>query len=446
MHEPSKIALFRFSILGALLHRPLARGELRAEMARLAEREYVIPGSERTRIGPKTLEGWYYAYRREGLAGLEPRPREDRGVSKLPPAVQEALLAAKRENPRRSIRQLRLLMEQSGVVAKGTLSRSAIHRLLQAQGLSRPSGASSEPVERRAFVAEFAGDLWYGDVLHGPKLLVNGNWRKGYLVSLMDDASRLIAHSAFALDEGALSIEGVLQQAVLKRGLPKRLVVDNGAAYRAHTLQAVCARLGIHLIHCRPYAPEGKGKLERWHRTLRDQFLSEIDFAQGVTIEDANARLWAWLEAIYHRQPHGGLDDGLTPLARYQRDLPRIRTLGPLASQIETLFYHRIERLVRRDGTVSYQGTRFEVPYALAGRTVRLVVDPHRGRVVGVEDAEGRSLGAATPLDALANLDRPRARALPIDPDAPSAPPPGAGPSLVDLAVQRYYAADPEGV
>jgi putative transposase len=255
----------------------------------------------------------------------------------------------------------------------------------------------------------------------------------------MDDASRLVAHSAFALDEGALSIEGVLQQAVLKRGLPKRLVVDNGAAYRAHTLQAVCARLGIHLIHCRPYAPEGKGKLERWHRTVRDQFLSEIDFTQGVTIEDANARLWAWLEAIYHRQPHGGLDDDLTPLARYQRDLPRIRTLGPQASQIETLFYHRIERLVRRDGTVSYQSQRFEVPYALAGRTVRLVVDPHRGRVVGVEDAEGRSLGAATPLDALANLDRPRARAVPTDPDAPSALPPGAGPSLVDLAVERYY-------
>ncbi|MBU0498729.1 MAG: DDE-type integrase/transposase/recombinase, partial [Gammaproteobacteria bacterium] len=99
----------------------------------------------------------------------------------------------------------------------------------------------------------------------------------------------------------------LLQQAVLKRGLPKRLVVDNGAAYRAQTLQAVCARLGIHLIHCRPYAPEGKGKLERWHRTLRDQFLSEIDFSQGVTLEDANARLWAWIEAIYHRQPHGGL-------------------------------------------------------------------------------------------------------------------------------------------
>jgi len=446
MQEPSPIALFRLSVLGGLIHRELARGELRTEIAHLAERSYIIAGSERTRIGPKTLEGWYYAFGKAGLAGLEPKPRADRGVSKIPAAVQEAILAAKRDNPKRSVRQLRLLMERSGMVAKGTLSRSAIHRLLLAHDLSRPRGSASEPVEHRAFVAAHAGDIWYGDVMHGPKLLVNGAWRKGYLVSLLDDASRLIAHSVFALDEGALAIAGALQQAVLKRGLPKRLVVDNGAAYRAQTLQAVCARLGIHLIHCRPYAPEGKGKLERWHRTLRDQFLSEIDWAAGVSLEDANARLWAWIEALYHRQPHGGLEPGMTPLMRYQQDLARIRTLGPLAGEIDALFHHRIERLVRRDGTVSYQGARFEVPFPLAGRTVRLVVDPHRGQVVGVEDAEGRSLGPATPLDALANLDRPRVRALPPDPEAQAGPRAGARPSLVDLAVTQYYGDQPQEV
>ncbi|HYN76710.1 MAG TPA: AAA family ATPase, partial [Lamprocystis sp. (in: g-proteobacteria)] len=170
------------------------------------------------------------------------------------------------------------------------------------------------------------------------------------------------------------------------------------------------------LIHCRPYAPEGKGKLERWHRTLRDQFLSEIDWAAGVSLEDANARLWAWIEALYHRQPHGGLEPGMTPLMRYQQDLPRIRTLGPLAGEIDALFHHRIERLVRRDGTVSYQGARFEVPFPLAGRTVRLVVDPHRGQVVGVEDAEGRSLGPATPLDAAGRPGQPGPSAGPRPP------------------------------
>jgi putative transposase len=148
-------------------------------------------------------------------------------------------------------------VQTEGLVAPGTLSRSAIHRLLQRHGLSRPRGADSQPVERRSFVAAHAGDIWYGDVMHGPRVLVNGRPRKTYLVSLMDDASRLIAHSAFCLSETARDIEYVLKQAVLRRGLCHKLVVDNGAAYRSGSLQRICKDLGIKLILCRPYTPEG---------------------------------------------------------------------------------------------------------------------------------------------------------------------------------------------
>ena len=274
----------------------------------------------------------------------------------------------------------------------------------------------------------------YGDVMHGPAVSVAGRRRKVYLVSLIDDASRLVAHSAFCLGETALDIEGVLKQAVLKRGLPRKLVVDNGSAYRAHTLQGICARLGIHLIYCRPYAPEGKGKLERWHRTFRDQFLSELDEGRVDGLDDLNARLWAWVEQVYHRTPHGGLD-GQTPLARYQRDLPKIRALGQRAAQLDAIFHHRISRFVRKDGTVPYQGNRFEVPYELAGKTIRLVVDPHAETVVGIEDGQGNSLGTATPLDAEANLHRRRRKP---DPEGPAAQPSG-GPNLVELAYQQYH-------
>jgi len=429
------VALFRLSVLGPLVSRErLARGELQQIIRELAGREYAIPGSQRRLIGEKTIEAWYYAWRKHGVEGLAPKPRADLGVSKISAQVQEALLAAKRDNPRRSIRQLRQLLESSGQVARGTLSRSAIHRLLQQHGLSRLAGSASVPEERRSFVAESAGSIWYGDVLHGPKVLVRGRWRKAYLVSVFDDASRLIAHSAFGLGETALDIEGVLKQAVLKRGVPRKLVVDNGSAYRAHTLQGICARLGIQLIHCRPYAPEGKGKLERWHRTFRDQFLSELDESRIADLDDLNARLWAWVEQIYHRTPHEGLG-GQTPLARYQQDLPRIRTLGQRAAQLDAIFFHRIRRFVRKDGTVSYQGSRFEVPYELSGKTVRLVVDPHAGTVIGVEDEEGRSLGAATPLDAEANLHRRRRKP---DPEDSSGQPP-SGPNLVELAYRQYH-------
>ena len=261
------------------------------------------------------------------------------------------MLAAKRENPRRSIRQIVRLLEAAGIVASQSLSRSAVHRLLQQSGLSKLAGASSAAEEKRSFTAEFAGTIWYGDVMHGPRVPVKGQLRKTYLVSLFDDASRLVAHSAFCLGETALDIEGVLKQALLRRGVPTRIVVDNGAAYRANTLQGICARLGIHLIFCRPYQPTSKGKLERWHRTVRDLFLSELDERRITDLDELNARLWAWLEQVYHRTPHGGLG-GLTPLARYQRDLPKIRTLGAKAAQLDSLFHHRIKRFVRKDGTV----------------------------------------------------------------------------------------------
>ncbi len=436
MNDIHPVALFRYSVLGPLVSRAeLRRGELKATIHELAARHYDIPGSRNSRIGEKTIEGWYYAWRRGGIGALTPKPRSDRGQSKITPEVQEAILAAKRENPRRSIRAIRRVLEHRGTVAKNELSRSAIHRLLQAHGLSRPSGAASEPEEWRAYVAEYAGDIWYGDVMHGPRVPMGGGLRKAYLVSLMDDASRLITHSAFCPGETALDIEAVLKQAVLKRGLPVKLVIDNGSAYRAKTLQGICARLGIHLVYCRPYAPEGKGKLERWHRTFRDQFLSELDTTRLRDLSDLNARLWAWLETVYHGTLHSGLD-GQTPLQRYQQDLPRMRTFGTLAARLDELFYHRVERKVRKDGTVSYQGQRFEVPYELSGRSVRLVVDPHTQQVLGVENDNGESLGAATPLEALANVHRRRRKPQPTE--APSSVAPGTE-NAVELAYRQYY-------
>ena len=439
MKAVDPVALFRLSVLGPLVSRErLERGELQQIIRELARRDYAIPGSTRRLVGEKTIEAWYYAWRRDGIEGLTPKPRNDRGVSKLPAAVQQALLAAKRENPRRSIRQIQQLLESSGTVARGTLSRSAIHRLLQQHGLSRVAVSVAVPEEHRRYVAEHANAIWYGDVMHGPTLTVKGRRRKVYLVTLMDDASRLIAHSAFCTGETALDIEGVLKQALLKRGLPRKLVVDNGAAYRATTLQGICARLDIRLLYCRPYAPEGKGKLERWHRTFRDHFLSELDVSRIADLDDLNARVWAWIEQVYHRRPHGGLG-GQTPLERYQQDLPHIRMLGQKAAQLDTLFHHRVSRKVRKDGTVSSQGQDFEVPYELSGKTVQLVVDPHAEMVVGIEDAEGHVLGVATPLDPITNAHRRRRKP---DPDATTILSPGAdpkGPNPVELAYRQYH-------
>ncbi|TMQ74882.1 Mobile element protein [Candidatus Accumulibacter phosphatis] len=267
-------------------------------------------------------------------------------------------------------------------------------------------------------------------------MLIGRRLGKSNLVSLFDDASRLVAHGAFCRGETALDIEGMLKQALLKRGVPVKLVVDNGAAYVAQTLQGICARLGIVLVHGRPYAPESKGKLERWHRTCRDQFLSKVEERPIQSLDDLNARLWAWLEQVYHRSPHEGLD-GQTSLARYQQDLPKIRSLGPQMSKLDALFLHRVRRLVRKDGTVSYQAGHLDVPFELAGKNVRLLVDPHAETVVGVENDAGESIGQATPLDALANRDRRRHKPDPVV--AVPVRSPNAGPNLVEQVHAQDY-------
>jgi len=434
MKEIHPMALFRLSVLGSLASREyLAHGELKSIIRQIAATPHHIPGSKRAYLSEKTIEAWYYAYQREGIEALIPAVRSDAGQSKLSPELQESIVQAKRDNPSRSIKRIITLLEMKGVVAKGVLKKSAVHRLLQSHGISQLKVDGSEPEEHRRFVAEFANDLWQGDVMHGPKVMVNGRLRKTYLVSLMDDASRLIAHSAFTLSEGAVEIEGVLKQAVLKRGLPKKLIIDNGAAYRAHSMQSICARLGIRLVYCRPYHPEGKGKLERWHRTVRDQFLSEIDLKQIHGLDDLNARLWAWLARLYHTTAHGGLD-GLTPLARYQQDLNRIRPLGILAEKLDTLFLHRHSRKVRKDGTVSFNSQCFEVPYELTGKTIVVVVDPHTEQPLSIESKSGESLGEMTPLDAVANNHRRRCRPDPENTTPVTAP----TDSTVELAYEQF--------
>jgi len=408
MHKDETLALFRHNIISPLINRKeLKRGELKRIIKELASHEYTIPYSDRCRIGKTTIEGWYYDFQREGFDSLKPKKRSDKGASKIPQEQQEAIIRAKKEQPGRSIDQVIALLEGKGDIAKGELHRSSVHRLLQRAGLSRIEGSSSMPEEFRSFEMLYAGQIWFGDVMHGPAICLDGRMRKVYLVSLMDDASRMIMHSAFCLGEKAVDIEGVLKQAVLKRGLPHKLVLDNGSAYRSGSLNGICARLGIHMIFCRPYAPEGKGKLERWHRTFRNQFLQELDISRIESLGDLNARLWAWLEEVYHVREHSSLN-GLTPKQRYLRDIARIRMLGTKSTMIDDIFYHRVSRKVRRDGSVHWQSREYEVDYKLAGFTVELVIDPHEDKAIRVENKEGEILSTVVAMDRIANGNRTR--------------------------------------
>jgi putative transposase len=405
------MALFRLMVLGPLASRAeLKRGEVKTIIRSLAADSYTIPGSRRTHLSEETIARWYYEWKRGGIEALNPKSRADKGTTHLPEVAQSRIITLKKDKPSRSINTIISMMEREGLVGKGVIARATVHRFLQHQRLSKRIMPNQETIERRSFVAAHAGAIWQGDVLHGPRIQTLSGMRKTYLVSLIDDSSRLITHSAFCFGETALDIEGVLKSAVLKRGVPYKLIIDNGPAYRSESLQTICARLEIRLIYSRAYEPQSKGKLERFHRTFREQFLEEIDIEKIRDLGDLNARLWAWIEHVYHTRLHGGLDDK-TPLESWRDDLLHVRPLTPyFANKIDDIFYHRAERVVRKDGTISWEGTMFEVHHNLVGETVTLVFNPHTAQAIRVETAFGDDLGAAVRLDLEANLNRTRQR------------------------------------
>lgn len=403
------MALFRIAALGNLLTRDkLAHGERKQCFEAIAARSHRLPASGIKRFSAKTIERWYYKWQDGGVDALVPKTREDKGKSLIRADIQDAILSMKQEQPARSVNTIKALLEEHHFVGKDKVSRSAIYRFLKGKGVSSRSVTGRDRIERRSFVAEYASDIWHADVLHGPTLLLDGKRRKTYLVSMLDDASRAIMHSEFHLSEQAVDIEYVFKQAVLKRGLPKKLILDNGAAYRSHTLKSIAARLEVQLVFCPAYEPQGKGKLERWHRSFREQCLAEMVLSAISSLDEMNRLLWAWIDRIYHHRPHSGLDNEQTPLERWQADLEHVRSLGELAKNIDAIFYHYAKRKVKKDGCISYNGQSYEVPYELSEQQVTVVFDPEQDDVVGVQ-TDG-TMHPVHLLDKLANSARKRQR------------------------------------
>lgn len=238
--------------------------------------------------------------------------------------------------------------------------------------------------------------------MHGPAVTTTGRRKqKSYLVALLDDATRVVPYAAFTFSENTGAYLPILRQAVMRRGIPLRLYVDNGAAFRSHHLALVCARLGITLIHARPYQPAGKGKQERFFRTVRMRFLPTLGPADFDSLEALNRRFWAWVEGEYHRAPHRGLD-GETPLDAWAMRSGDVRVPGPELDLTE-MFLFEAKRKVHKDRTISLDGVVYEVSAALVGEMVTVRFDPaQKGAPVDIW-LQGNKVESARVVDAYAN-------------------------------------------
>jgi transposase InsO family protein len=365
------VARFRSEIVGALTRRDLTRGELRAALQALAQERFRPPGSDITRcISFTTLERWYYAYRRGGLDALRPMPRGDRGHGRELTAEQrELLLAIRREHSSASVSLILRTLVLEGRLARDTVSESTVRRLYQAHGLDRvPLRSGAGEHTRLRWQAAEPGALWHGDVCHGPALTINGQSRPLRIHALLDDASRFILAIEARHTEKEVDMLALLVKALRRHGPPDVLYLDNGATYSGEVLRTACPRLGIALVHAKPYDAPARGKMERFWRTLREGCLDHLP--PMTSLHDVEVRLLAFLDRHYHLAPHASLM-GRSPGAVFTAAKRPADSLDE--AKLKDALTVRERRRVRRDTTVSVLGKDWELDQGfLAGRVVTL--------------------------------------------------------------------------
>src|SRR6266516_3100691 len=401
--KAEKIALFRYGLIATLVLEKLPRGEMIRRARDLAEHDYDLPFSDRRQVSVETLLHWAARYRTGGLEALAPQPRSDRGKPRvIPPQLAQLIERLKRENPHRN--DTTLLRELALVSEDGTapLSESSLYRFLKKNGLTKRQLLTKSGFKK--FEAEYANQIWQSGVMYGPYVeREGGGKRQSFLCAVLDDASRLIPHGQFYADQGLESLLDCLRQAIAARGVPVRLYVDNGKIYRSRQLERIGASVGILIVHTPPYQPEGRGKIERFFRTVREGFLASIDPRQVRTLDELNARFQTWLESVYHREKHGALET--TPLQRWQRDIEHIRQLPP-STNLRRLFFYRVDRLVRRDSTFLIFRRFYEAPPHLAGKRIEVRFDPLDPVEVEIY-FEGQLQTTARPVDTIVNAQLP---------------------------------------
>jgi putative transposase len=428
------VGLFRYQLICPALDTGLstkARGRL---VRGIAAREHTDPFGSQVRYSRDTLDRWIRRYRAGGFEELIPSRRTS--SPRTDTATLELAAALKRENPARTAAQVQRILRAS---AGWSPSESTLLRHFHRLELIGPAAGDTPAVFGR-FEAENPNDRWTGDALHGTKI----GGRKTYLFAFLDDHSRLITGYRFGFAEDTVRLGVALEPALACRGVPASVYVDNGSAFVDAWLLRACAKLGIRLVHSAPHRPQGRGKIERFFRTVREQFLVEVTdttpeelVAAGTdhrtALLELNRLLTAWIETEYHRRPH--TETGQSPLDRWDTGWVRAgRTPAmPTAPDLTEAFLWSEYRTATKTATVSLHGNTYQVDAALVGRKVELVFSPFDMETVEVRH-QGKSHGKALPHNITRHV-HPKAR-----PEVSEQPTPAAtGIDYLELTAHTHH-------
>lgn len=389
-----ELALAKFAVIAPLVCRNLEPAERDAIRKEILAATHRFPGDRVKRVAVRTLREWCHIYRERGLDGLRPGHRKDKGVPRaVPIGIIERAKALKAELPGRSARAIVDLLAAEGGPAVATTTL-AYH-------LRRAPAATDAPVKAfRRFEHPRPNDCWQSDMSDGlwlPDPADPAKNRKCYLHAFIDDHSRLVPHAQFYWRESLPALEDCFRRAITKHGVPRMVYWDNGAVFRATQLRRMAARLGVEVVFATPYAPEGKGKIERFFGTVKAIFFPEAAAAGIQTLDELNRFFWSWLADHYTGRVHS--ETAQTPLDRWEAGRAHIREIDP--ETLADTFLWEDERHVTKTGDVQLAGNRYPVPPALRGQRVTVRYDPYDLSEVRVV-LRGQLVGAFRPAELVA--------------------------------------------
>jgi putative transposase len=386
LERAREAGLFRYSLVQELLEPGLSPAERGWRARELAGRVHEGPGGRQVTVSYSTLGRWRRRYEEGGFDALVPSPRQP--APRTPEEVLALAEALKREKPGRTAAQVRRILQVSTGWAP---SERTLQRLFERLELNAPAPEQEDQRAFGRFECTRPNEMWTGDTLHGP--VIGG--AKAYLFAFVDDHSRAVMGARWAHHDDVVRMAAAFRPALQARGVPQAVYLDNGSAFVDAWLLRGCAVLGIRLIHSRPGKPEGRGKIERYFRTVRDQFLVEVGDGTGVAdLAEMNRLFQAWTETSYHQAVHS--ETGEAPAARWARASPQERAV-PEPGLLREAFLWSERRKADKTALVSLHGNTYQVDAWLAGRTVELLFDPFDLDRLEVRLA-GKPAGTAVPF------------------------------------------------
>lgn len=396
MKQPSNYLKMR--VLGAI---DIASGKTCiARVKAVADLTFTDEDGQPRQFTWRTIQTWLYRYRKYGVTSMENNPRSDKGKTRKisPEEVLEAINSALphfRERVYTKADLYRFCIEHD-LLRREKIASTTFYRFIREHDLLDNKSAVDK--KRLAFAMEYANQLWQADTMYGPWVQDGKkNKRQAFLIAFLDDASRVLCHGEFFFEENVDSLIKALRAAFYKRGIPEQLYVDNGPIYKSAEIVLICARVGCILRHTPVRDGAAKGKIERFFRRVRDQFLShQLDLS---SLDALNRQFTDWVEDSYNSSDHSAIN--MKPIDRFGLNLNRIRFLPPSDANDE-LFFAEATRKVKKDNTFSFKNIRYETPVDLRDKaiTLRYQRSTYDRIVIYYKD---QRMGEAKPLDLIAN-------------------------------------------